>query len=95
MNKQNLFKRFDKFIGDMSYYNAAEGSWGKEASARNALKSEAFEYLTSMIKKDVVTLKELYDYHEKNKALTDFSDFFPYPKMVNVGMETDLRELRD
>lgn len=49
MSKETLLKEFRELAGSMSYYNAAEGSWSKEASARGKcaadLKLKALEML--------------------------------------------------
>jgi hypothetical protein len=68
MNKDDL----QKAIGEMSYFNAAEGNWGSEASARNRLKNDtAQKAIDAGLSYE--QFKELYNSCEK--CLTSFSDF--------------------
>ena len=68
MNKEDM----QKAIGEMSYFNAAEGNWGRESSARNKLKNDtAQKAIDAGLSYE--EFKELYNSCEK--WLTSFSDF--------------------
>jgi hypothetical protein len=38
--KKFLVAKFKELLGDMSYYNAAEGNWGNETAARTACQAD-------------------------------------------------------
>lgn len=48
MDDQELLVEIDRLARDLSYYNAAEGSWIKETEARNACRKEFHACLAEM-----------------------------------------------
>ena len=63
--------KLDKLLADMSYYNAAEGSWSKERFERSRAKANLREYIQELISKGV-DVESLYN---ENKMLTCRSDW--------------------
>lgn len=72
MTKQ---EKLNKWIGQMSYYNAAEGSYSSEASARKAFKDAIAEEVKTW---DITKDEFLELYNNCNRQLTTYSDF-TYP----------------
>jgi len=66
-------KLFMTFIGQMSYYNAAEGSYMKEASERNAFRKTVKITLCKWMRQGISIgyMKALFD---TNRGLCRFSD---------------------
>jgi len=58
MNKEKLTEEFMKIAGRMSYYNAAEGSWSREATARGQCRT-AFRETASKLLELGATEEEL------------------------------------
>ena len=82
MNKEDM----QKAIGEMSYFNAAEGNWSSEASARNKLKNDtAQKAIDAGLSYE--EFKELYNSCEK--WLTNFSDFGYSYKVIMQNKEKE------
>lgn len=72
MNNEYKLKKINDWIGTMSYFNAAEGSWTSEATQRREFKDAVAEE----VKKWDITedqFKDLYD--QCSRQLTTVSDF--------------------
>ena len=76
--KVNLFK---KFIGTMSYYNAAEGNYSSEGIERRQFKQHVKETIHQWYDEGV-TYKELKELYDATRALTNEWEF----------IDKDLRE---
>ena len=68
----------NKFIDEMSYYNAAEGSnWSKESTTRSALKSKMYDTLNRWLRNGL-DINDLKEFHSNNRQLTTLSDLLPH-----------------
>lgn len=79
-------EEMQRAIGQMSYYNAAEGSWSKEASTRNAFRKDiAQRAIDSGLSYE--QFEELYN--SCDSLLTNFSDFGYSYKIIMKNKRKD------
>lgn len=90
LKRGNMKNQLIKLLGQLSYHNAAEGSWEKERASREKCSSNIKELVKSM-QEEGILLSEIFELHRLNRGLTSVSDLIsPATKLTTYRlMEKD------